>query len=163
MATISADDRRAGLRIINIKVTGEASPAHFAELAYYGMTLAAWLECHGYIDRFFVLAEAAIWPGKHDASAIRQLEIEDRRNHVIQRDLGRYLEALETDLETMPPEVVLDRVARFLAVDLQEALAIADWRELPWHVDHRCGGCDYLGYRWSKDDEEEAEETDSPD
>ena len=163
MAAIAAEDRRAGLRIIDIKVTGEASPAHFAELAYYGMTLAAWLEHHGYADRFFVLAEAAIWPGKHDASAIRQLEMEDRRKHVIQRDFGRYLAALETDLETMPPEVVLDRVARFLAVDLREALAVADWRELSWHVDHRCGGCDYLGYRWSKHDEEEAERIDNPD
>ncbi len=158
METVAAKDKRAGLRIIDIKVTGEASPAHFAELAYYGMTLAAWLEYHGYTDRFFVLAEAAIWPGKHDASAIRQLEMEDRRNHVIQRDFGRYLEALETDLETMPPEVVLDRVARFLAFDLYEALAKANWRELPWHVDHRCRGCDYLGYPWSRYDEQEAEE-----
>jgi hypothetical protein len=58
---------------------------------------------------------------------------------------------------------VLDRVARFLAVDLREVLAVAEWRELPWHVDHRCGGCDYLGYRWSKHDEDEAERIDNPD
>jgi hypothetical protein len=160
---IAADDQRAGLRIIDIKATGEASPAHFAELAYYGMTLAAWLDDHGYADRFCVLAEAAIWPGKHDASAIRQLEMDDRRQHVIGRDLDRYLAALETDLETMPPEVVLDRVARFLTVDLRETLGIANWRELPWHVDHRCGGCDYLGYRWSRHDERQAEDIANPD
>ena len=50
---------------------------HISGLAYYGMTLAAWLDHHGYADRFLVLAEAAIWPGKHDASAIRQLEMDD--------------------------------------------------------------------------------------
>ena len=43
MTVIPANDHRDGLRIIDIKATGEASPAHFAELAYYGMTLAAWL------------------------------------------------------------------------------------------------------------------------
>jgi DNA replication ATP-dependent helicase Dna2 len=46
MLVVAADDRRAGLRVIDIKATGEASPAHFAELAYYGMTLAAWLNDH---------------------------------------------------------------------------------------------------------------------
>ena len=160
---IAGADQRAGLRIIDIKATGEASPAHFAELAYYGMTLAAWLDFHHYADRFLVLAEAAIWPGKHEASALRQLEMDDRRQHVIGRDLDRYLAALETDLETMPPEVVLDRVARFLTVDLREALGNADWRALPWHVDHRCSGCDYLGYRWSSHDEQHADDPEDPD
>jgi DNA replication ATP-dependent helicase Dna2 len=152
MTVIPAGDRRAGLRIIDIKATGEASPAHFTELAYYGMTLAAWLDHHGYADRFIVLAEAAIWPGKHDASAIRQLEIEERRTHVVDRDLGRYLRALESDLETMPPEVVLDRIVRFLTIDLRAALAVTNWRELPLYIGYRCGGCDYLGYRWSRYD-----------
>jgi DNA replication ATP-dependent helicase Dna2 len=124
ITVIPADDRRVGLRVIDIKATGEASPAHFTELAYYGMTFAAWLDHHGYADRFIVLAEAAIWPGKHEASAIRQMELDERRTQVIERDLGRYLKALETDLETMPPEVVLDRIVRFLTVDLRAALAV---------------------------------------
>ena len=37
---------------------------------------------------------------------------DDRRKYVIGHDLGRYLAALETDLETMPPEVVLESEAR---------------------------------------------------
>jgi DNA replication ATP-dependent helicase Dna2 len=163
MTATPAGDRRTGLRVIDIKATGEASPAHFTELAYYGMTLAAWLDHYGYADRFIVLAEAAIWPGKHDASAIRQLEIEERRNHVIDHDLGCYVRALETDLETMPPEVVLDRVVRFLTVDLRAALGVASWRVLPWHIDHRCGGCDYLGYRWSRHDTPQEGDAESPD
>lgn len=63
-------DDRFGLKVIDVKISGEASPAHFSELAYYGMTLAGWLDANGLSDRFFVLAEAAIWPGRHDASSI---------------------------------------------------------------------------------------------
>ena len=136
------------MRIIDIKLTAEPSPAYFAELAYYGMTLAGWLEHHGLSDRFVVLADAAIWPGNHDGSALKRREREDARAGTVIKDLAHYLDALDEDLEEMPAEVVLGRVIRFLAVDLREALEPDDWRELPWHVDGRCIGCDYLGYEW---------------
>jgi DNA replication ATP-dependent helicase Dna2 len=143
------DDTRSGLRIIDVKISGEASPAHFSELAYYGMTLAGWLEAHGLQNRFFVLAEAAIWPGRHDASSIEMQLRQDTKDHITDRDMTKYLAAFKQDLETMPPEVVLGRVSRFLRHDLRIVLADPSWRNLPWHVDHRCSGCDYLGYKWS--------------
>lgn len=154
---ISPADLRLGLRVIDIKISGEPSPAHFSELAYYGMALAGWLEDTGRTDRFVVLAEAAIWPGSHDGSTMHKLDREDRANNVPHRDLNRYLDGLDSDLEAMPPEVVIGRVQRFLSVDLREVLGEADWRALPWHIDHRCSGCDYLGYRWSRHDDEAAE------
>ena len=154
---ISIQDRRLGLRVIDIKISGEPSPAHFSELAYYGMVLAGWLQDTGRADRCVVLAEAAIWPGSHDGSTIRKLDQEDRANSVVHRDLARYLAGLEADLEVMPPEVVIGRIQRFLSVDLREVLATLDWRALPWHVDHRCAGCDYLGYRWQRHENEAAE------
>lgn len=155
--TIAAGDGRLGLKIIDIKISGEPQPSHFSELAYYGAVLANWLEDNGRSDRFVVLAEAAIWPGSHEGSTIHRYDLEDRINNVPQRDLARYLGGLEADLETMPPEVVLGRVKRFLTVDLREVLGVPDWRELPWHIDNRCSGCDYLGYRWSRHDDEAAE------
>lgn len=154
---ISREDPRLGLRIIDIKISGEASPAHFSELAYYGMVLAAWLEDTGRAGRFVVLAEAAIWPGRHTGSTIYQLDLEDRTNRVVHRDLARYLIGLDADLHVMPPEVIIGRVQRFLRVDLREVLAVPAWRALPWHVDHRCAGCDYLGYRWQRYDSEATE------
>lgn len=155
---ISADDTRLGLRIVDIKLTGEPSPSHFAELAYYQMTLAAWLEHTGRTDRFVVLKDAAVWPGKHEASEIRRLEAEDRRNGVPDRDLSRYLEGFEKDLEFLPAEVVLGRVRRFLTVDLREVLIEPDWRALPWHINSGCSGCDYLGYSWRQHADEQDEE-----
>lgn len=154
---IGAQDRRMGLRVIDIKISGEPSPAHFSELAYYGMALAGWLEDTNRADRFVVLAEAAIWPGSHDGSTMHKMDQEDRANNVVQRDLARYLSGLDADLQVMPPEVVIGRIQRFLAVDLREVLAAPDWRALPWHVDHRCAGCDYLGYRWQRHESEATE------
>ena len=155
---IGPDDGRLGLRIIDIKIAGEPSPAHFSELAYYGMALAG-------LDRRHRACEPLRCPGQLLPSGLvhttvprcRSLDREDRANNLPQRDLHRYLEGLEADLEAMPPEVVLGRVQRFLTVDLREVLAEADWRQLAWHIDHRCSGCDYLGYRWSRHDDEAAE------
>jgi DNA replication ATP-dependent helicase Dna2 len=157
LEVIPAGDGRLGLKIIDIKISGEPSPAHFSELAYYGMVLACWLKHHRKADKFVVLAEAAIWPGSHEGSTIQRFDREDRANNVPQRDLARYLGGFDADLEAMPPEVVLGRVRRFLTVDLREVLAVASWRDLPWHIDLRCAGCDYLGYRWSRHDNEAAE------
>ena len=159
---IGLDDRRLGLRIIDIKISGEPSPAHFSELAYYGMTLAGWLQDAGRSDRFVVLAEAAIWPGAHDGSTIHRLLREDRAAGVPVLELDRYLQGLDADLEEMPPEVVLGRIQRFLQVDLREVLAESDWRALAWHIDSRCSGCDYLGYRWSRHDDEASEAAAAP-
>ena len=157
LARIDPQDERLVLRVIDIKIAGEPSPAHFSELAYYGMALAGWLEDTGRSDRFVVLAEAAIWPGAHDGSTIRRYLVEDRAAGLPALELGRYLEGLEEDLEPMPPEVVLGRVQRFLRVDLRQVLSEPDWRALDWHIDNRCAGCDYLGYRWSRHDDEAAE------
>lgn len=157
LEVLQRGDRRRGLRIIDIKISGVPSPAHFSELAYYGMALAGWVQDTGRSDRFVVLADAAIWPGSHDGSTMHKLDREDRQNNVVQRDLHRYLGGLEEDLEAMPPEVVLGRVRRFLTVDLREVLAVPNWQDLSWHIDNRCSGCDYLGYRWSRHDDEAAE------
>jgi DNA replication ATP-dependent helicase Dna2 len=154
---VGPQDDRFGLRVIDIKISGQPSPAHFAELAYYGMALAGWLEDTRWNDRFVVLANSAIWPGAHDGSTIHQLLREDRAAGVPLLDLQRYLTGLDDDLEAMPPEVVLGRIQRFLRVDLREVLAESDWRALAWHIDSRCSGCDYLGYRWSRDEDEAAE------
>ncbi len=150
---VPADDARVGLRIVDIKLSSEPSPAHFAELAYYGMTLAGWLVHTGRDRAFVVLKDAAIWPGKHEGSRLHALELDDERRGETS-PFDRQLEAFESDLETMPAEVVLGRVRRFLSRDLRKAILTPDWTALPWHVDSGCIGCDYLGYDWKRTTEE---------
>jgi DNA replication ATP-dependent helicase Dna2 len=150
---VGPGDARRGLKLIDVKLSGEPSPAHFAELAFYGMVLAAWLEETNRSDRFVVLKNAAIWPGKHQASAIATLEAQGGNVP----DLAAYLAALGRDLEELPAEVVLGRVRRFLSHDLREALDEPEWNRLPWHVDSGCSGCDFLGYDWKGNAENGAE------
>lgn len=144
-----ATDDRPGLRVVDVKLAGEPSPAHFAELAYYGMTLDAWLTDNGLADRFVVLADAGIWPGNHEGSALKSM---------LDASGGGPLDTAEAErawlgsLEILPAEVVVDRVRRFLSVDLPEVLAVEDWRTLPWHVGRSCSGCDWLGFAWTRDD-----------
>lgn len=84
------------------------------------MVLAGWLRILR-AERFVVLADAAIWPGAQDGSTMRSLPRESFQK-LDMLDLDRYLGVFDADLEAMPPEDVLGRVQRFLAVDLREVL-----------------------------------------
>ena len=150
---VPCDDTRFGLRVIDIKLTAEPSPAYFAEIALYSMVLADWLEDNGFSDRFFVDASGAVWPGKHVGSSLAQLEkhlkqVENRRPTRAEAE-----SAVEEDLEVLPNDIFTARVRRFLIEDLRDALKPLDWRTLDWHVSNRCIGCDFLGYKWSAREE----------
>lgn len=139
------DDQRIPLRIIDIKLTAEASNAYFGEVCYYSMTLAGLLADEGLTERYFVSPDAAVWPGSHDAS---KLSLEVQRLRSLGQDAGDSLwTALELDLETLPFEVFAPRLRRFFRDELREAIQ-KPWREQTWHVGSQCSGCEYLGYMW---------------
>ena len=143
---LAADDARIKLRVIDIKLTAEPSPSYFAEVTYYTMALAGWLIDRGLDDRYVVVPDAAIWPGSHDASSLVRTcrEIEDQGATATYDQIWI---GMQDDLEAVPFEVFIGRVKHFFATDLLQALT-TPWQQLPWHVDNRCKGCDYLGYPW---------------
>lgn len=138
---IDAADTRLGLRIIDVKLTSEPGPRYFAELAYYALTLAAFLEDAGLDDRYFVSAHPAIWPGSESESAL----------HAATRAgapaAERYV-GFHEDLETVPMRTFLAQVRRVLHVDIPHVLGerLAD---LPWSVTPACQGCENLGQKFS--------------
>lgn len=145
---LPAGDTRLQLRVIDIKLSSEPSASYFAEVAYYMMTLAGWLNDHGLDDRYVVVPSGAVWPGSHDASklVLKFREITSAGGTPTYDELSR---ALQEDLELVPLEVFAFRLRRFLRHDLPGVLNSAvSWRELEWHVDNRCKGCEYLGYDW---------------
>jgi DNA replication ATP-dependent helicase Dna2 len=137
-------DQRRQLRIIDVKLTAEPSPEHFAEVTYYSMALAGWLVDHKLSDQYVVVPCAAIWPGSHDASQLVRVsrEAKDQGRIPATKELRR---AMGDDLESVPFEVFASRVRQFLCEDVPHVLSL-HWEELPWHVDHRCKGCDWIGY-----------------
>lgn len=145
---LPAGDSRLQLRVIDIKLSSEPSVGYFAEVAYYMMTLAGWLTDHGLDNRYIVVPDGAVWPGSHDASklVVKFRKITSGGGTPTYDELSK---ALREDLEAVPFEVFAFRLRRFLRHDLPEVLNPAvDWRELEWHVDNRCKGCENLGYDW---------------
>ncbi len=142
---VTSADTRLPLRIIDIKLAAEPSVPYLAEVTYYAMTLAGWLQDHG-LTGFMVVPEAAVWPGSHDASALVTLATTRRAagGTATQQEL---LVALREDLETVPFGVFAPRLRRFFQSELRSILT-ANWTTLEWHVDNRCVGCDYLGFPW---------------
>jgi DNA replication ATP-dependent helicase Dna2 len=140
---IPPGDSRRQLRVIEIKMTAEASPGYFGEVAYYSMALAGWLVDHGLDQSYVVVPNGAVWPGSHDASNLlrvsRQLAAQG-----LTPTVNQLWDAMQKDLEAVPFEVFALRIRRFLQVDVPQALA-QQWRSLEWHVDNRCSFCEYLG------------------
>jgi hypothetical protein len=148
---LSSEDRRLRLRLIDIKLTAEASPPYFAELTYYSLVLSAWLQARGLADRFVVVPEAAVWPGSHEASqlvqALRAFE-RDRPGEVMAAPM--LARALADDLEILPIEVFEPKVRRFLQEDVPRVLRVEPWTDLPYHVDPGCANCDFLGDQYMR-------------
>lgn len=139
------DDDRQQLRVIDVKLTSDPSSPYFAEVAYYTLTLAGWLEDEGLADRYVVVPDAAIWPGSYEESQLRKAAGPGTATE------GELLAALGQDLKTIPFEAVILRLRRFFRVELREALEVP-WQDHPYHVDNRCRGCEYLGYPWRRGD-----------
>ncbi|MDT3329448.1 AAA domain-containing protein [Microbacterium sp. KSW-18] len=138
---VDASDTRLGLRIIDVKLTSEPGPRYFAELAYYALTLAAFLEEEGLADRFFVSAHPAIWPGSEAESALQT-------STAAGLALSARYDAFHEDLETVPMRTFLAQVRRVLRVDIPRVLG-ERLEGLPWSVTPACQGCENLGQKFS--------------
>jgi hypothetical protein len=138
---ISDTDRRLQLRIIDVKLTSEPGPHYFSELAYYTVTLAAWLQEHGLDERYSVNAEPAVWPGSETDSALNKAVNEGATGDAL------YV-ALHEDLETAPLRIFLADLARLLHDVLPRVLA-TPYPQLPWAVTPACQGCENLGQKFS--------------
>src|SRR5579859_7936856 len=127
-AALPPTDTRLRLRVIDIKHTAEPSVSHFAEVAYYLMTLAAWLDDQGLSDRYVVVG-GAIWPGSHQASTLTSVynEICKQGRQPTRQELDA---AFDADLEPLEFQVFGLRIRHFLQEDLREALT-TPWRQLP--------------------------------
>lgn len=146
--SINPGDSRLQLRIIDIKLTSEPSASYFAEVTYYMMALAGWLEDNQLEDLFLVVADGAIWPGSHQASILfntfSHVRLQNPSSVLSNTDLNN---ALEQDLIIVPVEVFAIRLRRFLQEEIPSALNDT-WQSTDLHIDNRCKGCDNLGYPW---------------
>jgi len=141
------DDKRTQLRVIDIKLTARPSQGYFAEVAYYSMVLAGWLIDEGLDSEFVVTADAAVWPGSHDASTLMRVKRDIEKEQRLPT-FNQLRDAMQVDLEIVPFDVFSLYIQRFLHDDVPRVLNVVQsgsWKDLDWHVDNRCSYCDYLG------------------
>ena len=138
---VADDDLRLQLRIIDVKLTSEPGPHYFAELAYYAVTLAAWLQDHDLDQQYSVSADPAVWPGSEAAGNLAKAIVDGVP------DAARY-QALHDDLETAPLRIFLADLARLLHDVLPRVLA-TPYDQLPWAVTPGCQGCENLGQKFT--------------
>lgn len=144
---IPQGDTRRPLRIIDIKLTSEPGAHYFAEVAYYAMTLAGWLQDKALDGQYYVVSEAALWPGSHSASNLRrQLNQWNAQAHT--PTYAELYEAMSDDLETVEFDAFAPMIRRFLQKKLPTILQEQNWQNQPWHVTSSCSACDFLGYVW---------------
>ena len=139
-------DNRLRLRVIDIKLASEPGAHYFAEVVYYALTLAGWLQEQGLTDQLAVVAASAVWPGSYDASAVMQARYKLTQQG-IPVSLANLAKAVEDDIELAPFDTFVARLRRFFADVLPEVLT-TPWQRLPWHVDYGCSGCEFMGYPW---------------
>lgn len=150
VVALTTTDQRLRLRVIDIKLSAEPGAHYFAEVVYYSITLAAWLEEHNWNHDFVVIAAPAVWPGSYDASQIMQVHSRCQKE-------GRtptpeeLAFALEDDIEVAPFDAFAPRLRRFFQEELPLVLQ-TPWDQLSWHVSYTCSGCEFLGYPWKDKD-----------
>lgn len=140
---LAVGDPRRQLRVIDIKMTAQASPSYFAEVAYYSMALAGWLVDQGLDKDFVVVSEGAVWVGSHDASNLLRVANQFQQQGLTPT-VAQLWDAMQADLEPVPFEVFALCIRRFFQVELPRVLG-QPWQQLEWHVDNRCSFCEYLG------------------
>jgi len=142
-------DQRLQLCLIDVKLTSEPGANYFAEVVYYTMTLAGWLIDNALAHRFVVIPQAAVWPGSHQASHLRQqMNIWQAQGYT--PTVAELLQAMEQDIETVEFTVFAPRVRRVLQELVPQLLQEPNWRSHDWHVMQSCNACDFFGYPWGQ-------------
>ena len=144
-----ANDSRVRLRVADIKMTSEPGAHYFAEVVFYSMALAGWLEDQGLSNDYLVVAAPAVLPGSlEDSDLITQVLEWHRTGYV--PSAAELSQVFEKDLQIAPVEAFAPRLRHLISNTLPRLLK-TPWTETAYHVDYRCRGCEFLGDPYIRD------------
>lgn len=149
------DDKRMALSVIDLKNITEANASYSAEVCLYAIFLANWLHNEGkaFLNRFFVSDRIYLWRHIEMPHFTKILGMKEGGDH------ANRLKALREDLEDgrVLFLIYMPSVRKFFCEDLPRVVQLGDsqgWNSVPYHVNPRCGACDWLGNRvWLSDDD----------
>lgn len=139
---IDPTDPRKQLRVVDIKLNEQPGPGYLAEVVYYSLALAAWLQEQGLDNDFLVRSDPSIWPGSHGGSQLTAA-LTSAQSAGASLTPDQALEALFEDLIVASPAVFVPRLREFFTVNVPEVMP-QNWETLPFHVSRACQACDYL-------------------
>ena len=141
--TLSRDDPRLRLRVIDFKMSSEPGSHYFAETAFYSIALAGWLTERRWNDRFVVSAAPGIWSVSEDGGELSRFL--EEKGSGSSHGVSEVAQVVNADLDVAPYEVFAVRLKRFFSKELKE-VARVPWDGLDWHVNAACSHCDFLGH-----------------
>ena len=122
-------------------------------MCLYAIFLASWLHTEGkaFLSKFFVSDRIYLWRHIEMPTFTKMLSSKEGGDH------ANRLNALRKDLEDGLVRflIYMPSVRKFFAEDLPRVVRLGDqegWNVVPYHVNPRCGSCDWLGNRtWLSD------------
>jgi hypothetical protein len=153
---LTDDDKRMALSVIDLKNITEANASYSAEVCLYAIFVANWLHKDGkvFLDKFFISDRIYLWRHIEMPNFTKILGTKESGDH------ANRLKALRLDLEDGLVHflIYMPSVRKFFCEDLPRVVQLGDsmgWNAVPYHVNPRCGSCDWLGNRvWLSDEDQ---------
>jgi len=143
---IEVGDARLGISVVDLKNVTEANASYSAEVCLYAFFLTSWLALAGkpLTNKFYVSDRIYLWKHIEMPTLAKVMKTKAGGNH------ANRLAALWTDLQEGLVDylVYMPSVRKFFREDLPRVVNKGDtegWAAVPYHVNPRCGACDWLG------------------
>lgn len=155
---IEPGDVRLPISVIDLKNIAEANASYSAEVCLYAFFLANWVATQGspLADRYFVSDQVYLW--KH----VEMPRFTEILSKAAGGDEKKRFAALLKDLQDgiVPYLVFMPSVRKFFVEDVPRVVHKGDsegWAAVEYHVNPRCGSCDWLGNKaWLSSDDKKA-------
>jgi hypothetical protein len=149
-------DKRRPISVIDLKNVTEANASYSAEVCLYAFFLANWLDRQTpeLKAKFFVCDQVYLW--RH----VEMPRLTKIMSTTAGGDTAKRIEALLKDLKDglVNYLVYLPSVRKFFAEDVPRVVKKGDeegWQAVHYHVNPRCGSCDWLGNKsWLSSDDQ---------
>jgi hypothetical protein len=153
--SVNANDSRRPISVIDLKNITEANASYSAEVCLYAFFLANWLQVQDpqVANGFFVSDQVYLW--RH----VEMPKFTKIMSAVAGGNQAKRITALLEDLKdgVVNYLVYMPSVRKFFVEDVPRVVRKGDtegWQAVPYHVNPRCGSCDWLGNKnWLSPDD----------
>lgn len=152
---IANNEIRLAISVIDLKNVTEANASYAAEVCLYALFLANWLaaDTTGLNKRYFVSDKVYLWQHVEMPNFEKMLQVKEGAV------ASKRIAALLTDLQDGLVEflIYMPSVRKFFKEDVPRVVALGDskgWAAVDYHVNPKCGACDFLGHKdwlWGDD------------